>query len=423
MKQPSIIDRAFSNGISLTAEQVPSSALAAIALKFNAGSRRETPANSGITHFVEHMLFKGTQSRSSFDIASAFDRMGGYVNAYTDKECVVVYCVVPAGGAEGALDIMLDMAFNSRFGGDEVEVEREVILSEIISSRDDAEEEALDRTAEAVWQKNSIALSVAGREESVAVLPRSKIYSWYKKYFALGEFSVFAAGNIDAAAFEKKLSCISRRQKTAALFKAPSWNAGLHIIDSPFTQEQFFALFPLGSAIDEKRFYTLAVFNALAGDTMSSRLFRRLREQSGLCYTVFSYNVFFSDCGFWCAYVSASKKNLLPVARGVEEELVSLQSGVSQDEIITAQEHLCGEELISSEDMEYRMKRLMRNRLFGFAPRGTRETLALIRSVSKKDVEREIDTLLSAHGKRSRACVVYGPKLSPRLRTSLQHIS
>jgi predicted Zn-dependent peptidase len=419
LKQPAIIDRAFSNGISLTAEHVPSSALAAIALKFNAGSRRETPSNSGVTHFAEHMLFKGTQSRSSFDIASAFDRMGGYANAYTDKECVVVYCVVPADGALNALDIMLDMAFNSRFGGQEVEVEREVILSEIISSRDDAEEEALDRTAEAVWKKNSIALSVAGREESVSVLTRGKIYNWYKKYFALGEFSVFAAGNIDAAAFEKKLSRVSQRQKTAARFTTPAWNAGLHIIDSPFAQEQFFALFPFGGPVDEKRFYTLAVFNALAGDTMSSRLFRRLREQSGLCYTVFSYNVFFSDCGFWCVYVSASKKNLLPVARGVEKELLALQNGVSEDEIATAREHLCGEELISSEDMEYRMKRLMRNRVFGFAPRGTRETLALIRSVSKKDVEREIDFLLAPRPKSTRACVVYGPKLSPRARAEL----
>jgi len=138
------------NGIELVTEQVDKSAVAAIALRFNTGSRYENPKNSGVSHFVEHMLFKGTSNRSSFDIATAFDSMGGYANAYTDKECVVVYCVVPADGVHSALEIMLDMVFNSTFGKAEIEVEREVIISEIISSHDDAEEEALDRTAEAL---------------------------------------------------------------------------------------------------------------------------------------------------------------------------------------------------------------------------------------------------------------------------------
>jgi predicted Zn-dependent peptidase len=344
--------------------------------------------------------------------------MGGYANAYTDKECVVVYCVVPADGARDALEIMLDMAFNSSFGESEVEVEREVILNEIISSRDDAEEEALDRTAEAVWGKNPIARNTAGKEESVAAFTRAKLYNWYKKYFARAAFSVFAAGNIDTRSFEKILSHIPPRVPTAFPFKTPSWNSGLHVIDSPFMQEQFFAMLPLRYPVSEKRFYALSVFNALAGDTMSSRLFTKLREQSGLCYTVFSYNVFFSDCGFWCAYISSSKKNLAGAAEGVARELSSFaRDGVTEEEIGTAREHLCGEELISSEDTEYRMKRLMRNSAFGFPLRDTEGTLSLIRSVGRDDIARELRGLFGRGGKDSALVnVVYGPKLSAKTR-------
>jgi predicted Zn-dependent peptidase len=395
---------------------VSESGIAAIALRFNTGSRRENSHNSGVSHFVEHMLFKGTAERSSFELASAFDGMGGYANAYTDKECVVVYCVVPANGGMSALEIMLDMVFNSQFGDAVIEVEREVIISEIISSHDDAEEEALDRTAEAVWKKNSIALSIAGKEESVASLSRAKIYNWYKKYFAHGAFTVFAAGNIHAPAFEKRLSKIPPRIKHSAALKTPAWHTGLHIIPSPFMQEQFFVMFPVACPLTEKRYYTLAVLNALTGDTMSSRLFRRLREQSGLCYTVFSYNVFFSDCGFWCAYVSSSKKNLLHIAKEFSAELISLKAGVSTEEIITAQEHLRGEEMISSEDMEYRMKRLMRNSGMNFPLRDTQETLSLVKSVTKADIDREIALLFNT---ASRADVVYGPKLPERAKTKL----
>jgi predicted Zn-dependent peptidase len=364
------------------------------------------------------MLFKGTQSRSSFDLALAFDRMGGYANAYTDTECVVVYCVVPACSAAEALKIMLDMIFNSRFGGEEIEIEREVIISEIISARDDAEEEAVAKTAEAVWRKNSIALGVAGKEESVTNITRTQLLHWYKKYFTDSAFSVFAAGNINTGDLEKLLADVPGGTTLMPALKPPVWHKDFYSIPSPFMQEQYFVMVPFDFPVSEQRFYTLTVLNALAGDTMSSRLFRRLREQSGLCYTVYSYNVFFSDCGFWCAYVSSSKKNLARVARELALEFDALKTkGVTADEIFTAQEHLCGEELISSQDMEYRMKRLMRNSAMGFPLRNTEETLELIRNVSEQEVAVELEKLFF-HSRR--ADVVFGPKPAARTLAGLK---
>jgi predicted Zn-dependent peptidase len=420
MEEKPIFRRALSNGVEFIGERVEASAIAAIALRFRAGSRYETAANSGISHFVEHLLFKGTERLSSFDIALAFDTMGGYANAYTDKECVVMYCVVPAAGAEKALETMLEMALHARFGEDEVELERGVILDEIVSSHDDAEEDALDKTAEAVWGKNSMALGAAGKEESVSALTRRQLFNWYKKHFAEGSLSVFAAGKFDTAALLGLLECLPARRLPPGRPKTPAWRAGFQVIPAPFLQEQFFVMFPVASPVSEKRFYALAALNALLGDTMSSRLFRRLREQSGLCYTVYSYNVFFSDCAFFTVYTSASKKNLLRIGREIAAEFAEIKAGgIGAGEIAAAQEHLCGEEMISSEDMEYRMKRLMRNSALGFPLRGTEETLALIRAVTPASVTNEMQALLQP---RSRADVVYGPKPAERARAILHSL-
>jgi predicted Zn-dependent peptidase len=406
------------NGVEFVAERVRGTRIAAIALRFKTGSRYESASNSGISHFVEHLLFKGTATRSSFDIALAFDTLGGYVNAYTDKECIVVYCVMPAEGAERALETMLDMALHSSLGKEEIELEREVILSEIITSHDDADEEALDKTSEVLWGKNSMALRVVGSEDTVSRLTGRQLRGWYDTYIARGSLSVFAAGSFNEEALRRLLEGLPPRKEPARRPRTPPWRSGFHAIPSPFSQELLFILFPIAAPVTEQRFYTLAVLNALLGDTISSRLFRRLREQSGLCYSVYSYNDFFSDCAFFSIYTSSARKNLPRIVGEISEEIDSLLSrGMGTEEIRAAQEHLCGEELISSEDMEYRVKGLMRNRARGFPYRTTGETLSLIRSVSPEDLAAEAARLFRP---AFRADIVYGPKLSARVLKKLQ---
>ncbi len=423
----------------LITEPVAEGKTCAIGFWFSTGSRDEPAEKRGITHFVEHMLFKGTKTRTPFDIASCFDRMGGYLNAYTEREDVCVYCVVPAKSVKLALEVMCDMAANSVFPEEEFEREREVIESEIITSADDPEEAALDAVGEAVWPHQNLSASISGTVGDVETLTRSDLFNWYTERFVHGALSVCVAGGVDPdeiKPFIEKLpdhdeqpaslaETLFTGKETAEGISAhrfqnekPVWNAGIHFIKAPFRQEQFFALYPISYPVEHKSYAALAVFNAIAGDTMSSRLFQTLREQGGYCYNVYSFCSFYEDTGCWCAYASSAKKSSVRIAQDLGHELQKLcadasSGGISDAEIEAAKEHLCGEEIISSEDMEYRMKRLARNFLCGYAQISTEEIISEIRKLSRNDIEQCVAALLKP---AQRSIVVFGPHTSGHTR-------
>jgi predicted Zn-dependent peptidase len=240
------------------------------------------------------------------------------------------------------------------------------------------------------------------------------LFSWYTEHFVHGELTICIAGNYDAAAVRTRIELMPLHTLPAGKRhfpnQIPAWKPGLNFITAPFRQEQFFVLFPLQYPVDEKTYYSLIVLNALTGDTMSSRLFQRLREKGGYCYSVYSFFSFYEDTGCWCAYASSAKRSSARILSDIRSELENLiTGGVSEDEIDAAREHLCGEELIAAEDAEYRMKRLERNVSSGYPLRTTDETIACIRSVTEEDVIRCIRLLLVPARK---SLVVYGPKLS-----------
>ncbi|MDR3284696.1 MAG: insulinase family protein [Treponema sp.] len=412
-----ITRRQLPNGVPLITEEVPESRVCALSFRFAIGSRHESGQLSGITHFVEHLLFKGTANRSAFDIAAAFDRIGGYINAYTERECLVVYCVAPALHVETALEILCDMTEHSLFREEEIEREREVIISEIVSARDDPEEAAADAVAETVFPKQRISASISGSEKNIRSLSREDLFAWYTEKIARGPLSVYAAGGMDAAVVETCAASLSARTNISVELERPAWKSGVSLITADFRQEQFFFLTPLAYPLEERRCFAWAILNALIGDTMSSRLFQRLREENGFCYNVYSYFVLYEDAGFWCAYASSARKMTVQVVNALFEELHRLAAGgIGDDEISAAKEHLCGEEIISEEDMEYRMKRLMRNHLNGFERHTLEDTLVFIRDIRKDELELLLRELLDF---QRMAFVVYGPALPIRTKKKI----
>lgn len=414
------------NNIVLVTESDASVRTAAIGFCFSVGSRYESEGCRGITHFVEHMLFKGTQKRSAFSIACEFDRIGGYANAYTERECVCLYCTVPAEHAADALDVLCDMTEYSVFNLEDIERERSVIQSEVMSSLDDAEESALDAAAGVIWPNSPLAASIAGGIDDIASISYEMLYQWYQRFFVHGMLSVFVSGAADTSLLVKRLSDMHTHAPYCSfVFHLPVWHAGLSFLKAPFRQEQIFALFPIPYPLDERRYFAYAVLNALLGDTMSSRLFQRLREQDGCCYSVYSFCNFYFDTGCWCAYASAPRKNSLKISQGFFEEISSLctvsnnKIDISDDEISAAKEHLCGEEIICSEETEYRMKRLQRCLSFNFAFRNTDEILSLIRSISKDELIEAIRSILSFD---SLSFIIYGPSLSESVKMKIQHL-
>ena len=419
--QPEIRPVKLRNGVILIMEPIVTGKTAAIGFWFYTGSRAESDANRGVTHFTEHMLFKGTKSRTAFDIACAFDRMGGYINAYTEREDVCVYCVVPSLKVQEALTILCDMAENAVFDLKELERERKVIESEIITSADDPEDSALDAVENAVWPHQKISASISGTVEQVKALRREDITSWYKANFVHGRMCVCAAGCFDQEALERRISELPLHAELpledadkilAAQYadQRPVWNGGISFIKSSFQQEQFFLLYPLRFPVDEHAYYTLAVMNALTGDTMSSRLFQMLREKGGWCYSVYSYSTFYADTACWCAYASSAKRSSGRILADLHSEMKKLfENGVSEYEVDAAREHLCGEELMADADIENRMKFLERCYDSGYGFGSEDKRIELIRSVTKYDVEHCLHEMFDVENK---ALIVYGPGLS-----------
>lgn len=426
-----VISQILHNNIVLLIEPVEEVQTASIGFWFSVGSRYEKQSVRGISHFVEHMLFKGTSSHTAHDIASSFDRIGGYLNAFTEREDVCAHCVVPAIHAEKAISILCDMSENALFSLEDVEKERDVIISEIITSLDDPEEAALDAVISTVWPDNSISGTIAASVDDVKKISRDMLYSWYSDNFVNGELTICIAGNVNADRiiqilkncknhatqnpgcfrFKNKIELIKQQnKKKSEQLVMPTWQNGQHFIKADFQQEQFFTLFPVQYPLTEKEYYCNAVANALIGDTMSSRLFQRLRENSGYCYSVYSFFSYYSDVGLWCAYASSSKENSCKVMQELQNELKKLVDyQITQNEINDAKEHLCGEEIISSEDIEYRMKRLSRNYSFNFPYRTTNEIAEIIRSITVEEVAECVKHLIDFS---KETIIVYGPTLS-----------
>lgn len=419
----SVQTQILSNNVTLITEPVAGVKTAAVGFWFRTGSRFEPENRRGISHFVEHMLFKGTNTRSAFDIAASFDRIGGYINAYTDRENLCIHCVVPADYVTDAVKIITDMTSSSLFDSKEVERERSVIKNEIIASLEDSEEVALDAASAAVWPNHPVSVPIAGTVEDVEGLSREDLYSWYTDYIKNGATVVCVAGCFEKECLESVLETLPNRSSadwSSIHGLAPQWTSGLRFQDAPFNQMQLFMQFPLEPHISEKDYYTWAIVNALVGDTMSSRLFQKLREEGGYSYNVYSFPTYYTDAACWCAYATASKKDTAGVVKTMYRELEKLkQDSFSEEEQNAACEHICGEEIISSEDMEYRVKRLFRNYSFGFSQKSTEEILSLIRSISKKEIEKTIQTLLDFD---NASLFVYGSNPSKTLKDKIEKI-
>jgi predicted Zn-dependent peptidase len=189
----------------------------------------------------------------------------------------------------------------------------------------------------------------------------------------------------------------------------PTWHSGLDFISADFQQEQFFLLYKLDSNIDLKQNLILSVLNAIIGDTMSSRLFQSLRENSGFCYNVYSFINLFQDCGFWCFYATSSKENCLNVAKNLIQIVDRFfNNEISQEEINYAKQHLCGEEIMSSDDMEQRMKQMARFYFSGYSQHSSEDILKIINEIQLEDLY-EILKMIKIDLEKS--LVIYGPKV------------
>ena len=291
------------------------------------GSRDETGRQAGFSHFLEHMLFKGTGRRSAFQIAREVERVGGFLNAFTEKEVTCFYCTLPAEDLQLAVDVLADMYFHSVLDPREIEKEKAVVINEIQTAEDNPEEKAHQLYLEGLWNGHELSRKITGESAEVSAIETRRAGGFYQERFTGEHTVVTASGRLEPEALLEQLdsaSCSRRPGRVppavpsdGSRTRQRSWE----LKRDKFEQVQVYTGISYPSARRAADYYQDLVFNTLFGESMSSRLFQDLREDKGLCYTVYSFRSYFTDISLWTIYASTTPATLSPLLDGLEAEL------------------------------------------------------------------------------------------------------
>lgn len=355
------------NGVSILTEEIPYFRSVAIGIWVAVGSRDEADEISGTSHFIEHLLFKGTKHRTAKQIAEALDAVGGQLNAFTTKEYTCYYARVLDEHFDLAADILEDMLFNSLFAPEDIERERNVIIEEIKMYEDTPDELVHDVFANALWKGHALGRPVIGSAEAVASLSRESILDFYAKHYRHGQMIVAVAGNIKHDRVVDKLAplftqlngpCLPRKLERPV----PQQEITCRQKD---TEQVHVCVGTQGLRLDDDQVYVLQVINTVLGGGLSSRLFQEIREQRGLVYSVYSYHASYHDTGLFAIYAGLSKENVNLVLDLVTRELYKIRSeGINEEELRRAKDQLKGNFLLSLESVNARMSRLGKSELY-----------------------------------------------------------
>lgn len=363
------------SGLRVLTEAVPGARSATVGFWVGAGSRDEAPDAYGSTHFLEHLLFKGTPTRTALDIAIAFDSVGGEHNALTAKEHTCYYAKVQDRDLPMAVEVLGDMVTSSLIDPVEFETERGVILEELAMADDDPTDVASERFFEAALGDHPLGRPIGGSPETIAEVTRDAVVGHYRATYRPRDLVVTAAGAVDhdtllagvIAALERagwdlttSETPVERRDATADLIERGS---PLVVIERPLEQANLILGVPGLAARDERRM-TLAVLNSVLGGGMSSRLFQEVREKRGLAYSVYSFTPSYSDAGLVGMYAGCSPAKAPQVAELILSEFTRLAAdGITADERARAIGQLGGGAALALEDSDARMSRLGRSEL------------------------------------------------------------
>lgn len=384
-------------GLRVVTETLPSVRSATFGIWVQVGSRDETPTLNGATHYLEHLLFKGTKKRSALDISSAIDAVGGEMNAFTAKEYTCYYARVLDTDLPLAIDIVCDMLTGSLIEAEDVDAERGVILEEIAMTEDDPGDCVHDLFSHTMLGDTPLGRPVLGTVDTVNALDRGRIARFYKKHYDPTHLVVAAAGNVDHAtvvrqvrrAFEKA-GALSR---TDAVPVAPREGrrdlrtAGrVELLNRKTEQAHIVLGMPGLSRTDERR-WALGVLSTALGGGMSSRLFQEVREKRGLAYSVYSYTSGFADCGLFGVYAGCRPSQVHDVLKICRDGLDQVASeGLGDEEIGRAVGQLSGSTVLGLEDTGALMNRIGKSELCWGTQMSVDDMLARIAAVTPDDV-------------------------------------
>lgn len=389
--------KTLKNGIRVAVEEIPYVRSVSFGIWVKNGSRDENINNNGISHFIEHMLFKGTFKRSAKDIAEEMDALGGQINAYTTKEYTCYHTRVLDKHIEKAVDILSDMFLNSKFDDNDVSRERNVILEEI-NMYDDAPEEVVhDKLQENIWKNSSLELPILGTADTISNFDGKIIKDYFDKHYTNENTVISIAGNVNEnEAFalvekyfgdKKSLKTLNEEKEKTVYY--PSF------IKSPKDIEQIHMCmcFP-GLERDHENKYDMTIFNTIFGGGMSSRLFQKIREDNGLTYSIYSYISAYTDAGLFAVYAGMNPNQIEKVCRLIYEEIEDIKNSLISDKVIKiTKEQIISNYIIGTESTVNRMTSMGGSVLLRNTVQTQEEIISNIESVTAQSVHNIVNKI------------------------------
>ncbi len=400
MLENMITTTTLKNGVRVVTQRVEHMYTVTTGIWVANGTRHESPEHNGVAHFIEHMLFKGTNRRNARQISSEIDSMGGILNAFTGHEYVCYYAKILAKFLPRAADLLADIFLNSTFPADEIERERKVILQEIKMREDSPEEFIHDRFHQNYWQGQSLGMPVLGTVDTIGSLSREAMLFHKASRYRPQDIIISAAGNVDhnelVAILEPNFSSItSTWQPETSDFK-PKTNRSLHLNEREMEQA-LICLGTRGQGHSNPDRYALFLLTTILGGGMSSRLFQEVREKKGLAYSVYAYLDSHADGGSMIIYAGTEKDHCREVIEIACSELSKLVAEeVPADELDSAREQLKGKTLMSLESSDSLMTRLAKNEIYYHGQQTIDEVLANYDAVCSQDILRVSQQLFNS---------------------------
>ncbi|HWO70665.1 MAG TPA: pitrilysin family protein [Actinomycetota bacterium] len=396
----------FASGLRVVTERMPGVRSVALGFWVLAGSRDERPRISGASHFLEHLLFKGTRRRSARDIAEAFDAVGGDVNAFTAKEYTCFYARVLDRDLPMAVDHLCDMLEHSLLRPEDVESERRVILEEIHMHEDSPDELIHDVFNEALWPGHPLGRPVLGTRASVQAATREQIRRFYRRHYVPGNLVVVATGSVDHDQLLELLSASMAVGSVRSDGEPTGWNlraggrapapSGRTVVVRRKTEQAHIVLGTNGLARTDPDRFAFGIVNGAVGGGMSSRLFQRIREERGLAYSVYSYHTMYTEAGVFAAYAGTTPAQAPDVIALMRAELEDVAAGgLTEEEFERAKGHVKGSLVLSLEDPASRMSRLGKSEISHGEILTVSQVLRRIEDVTLDDARRAAKRVLS----------------------------
>ena len=385
-----IINKKLDCGIRLVMEQIPYVQSAAVGIWVKAGSADETERVFGISHFIEHMLFKGTTTRSAKKIAEDVDRIGGNINAFTGKEATCYYIKTLGSNLEKACEILLDMFLNSTFDPEEMEKEKGVIYEEMKMIEDSPDEYAQDLLAESVFCGTNLESPIIGTKESLFGIKRQDILDYMSREYTRDHIVISLAGSFNpekmCGFFEGKLLSLTAEKGKEEVTESPY--KATYTSKVKDVEQSHICLGLRGIPLEHDLYYPMVLLNNVMGGSMSSRLFQNIREEKGLAYSVYSAVSAYVNYGMYSIYAGVSKDKTKDAVCAVAEELRSLsQNKITAEELSMAKEQIKSNYIFGLENVSSRMFSNGKNILLLDKIKAPNEVIAKIDAVTSEEID------------------------------------